>query len=97
MGFLDGLQQRAAEQRRAYLAQIDASLPPGAPRVFVDQIPVQGPEEAAIAWYIGVVGLQPEDVYGMLPVQSNDITVAVQRIYRDRPEYAAGRARLAGH
>jgi hypothetical protein len=73
-----------------------SALPPEAPRAIVDQLPLQGrPEEVMIAWYIGALGLAPGDVYGILPVQSNDITVALKIVYLDRPEYAAARARLA--
>jgi hypothetical protein len=36
------------------------------------------------------------DVYGILPTQSNDITVALTFGYLDRPEYAAARQRMAG-
>ena len=49
-----------------------------------------------IAWYVGVIGLRPEDVYGILPIQSNDINIGVKLVYLDKPEYAAARARLAG-
>jgi hypothetical protein len=97
MGWLDDLQSRSQQQLAGLMQQVYDSLPPQAPRAFVDQVPLQGrPEEVMIAWYIGVVGLRPEDVYGILPLQSNDITVAIKLVYLDKPEYAAARARLAG-
>jgi len=97
MGWLEDLQARGQQQVAGMMAQVYDSLPPGAPRAFVDQVPLQGrPEEVMIAWYVGVIGLRPEDVYGILPVQSNDITIAIKVVYLDKPEYAAARARLAG-
>lgn len=96
MGWLEDLQARGQAQIAGMMQQVYDSLPPEAPRAFVDQVPLQGrPEEVMIAWYIGVVGLAPQDVYGIVPVQSNDITVALKVVYLDRPEYAAARARLA--
>ncbi len=78
------------------MQQVYDSLPPDAPRAFVDQVDLQGrPEEVMLAWYVGVVGLRPHDVYGILPIQSNDITIALKVVYLDRPEYAAARAQLS--
>ncbi len=45
--------------------------------------------------YIATVGLRPEDVYAVIPQQSNDVDVAYVFVYRDRPEYEAGRAAWA--
>ena len=97
MGWIDDLQAKGQQQLAGLMQQVYDSLPPGAPRAFVDLVPLKGrPEEVMIAWYIGVVGLRPEDVYGILPIQSSDITVALKIVYLDKPEYAAARARLAG-
>lgn len=63
MGLFDGLRQQASAQRQQWLQQLYATLPPGAPQVYVDDIPVRGPAEVAIAWYVGTVGLRSEDVY----------------------------------
>ena len=97
MGWLEDLQARGQQQLAGMMAQVYDSLPPGAPRAFVDHVQLQGrPAEVMIAWYVGVIGLRPEDVYGILPTQSNDITIAIKIVYLDKPEYAAARARLAG-
>ncbi len=45
--------------------------------------------------YIATLRLRPEDVYAVIPQQSNDIDIAYSFIYRDRPEYEPGRAAWA--
>jgi len=42
--------------------------------------------------FFGVVGLAPEDCYGVSPVQSNDITIGWDVYFRSRPEHEAGLA-----
>ena len=83
----------ATEQAANGLAAAEAELPPDAPRIRIDRIPVvggQGP--ALLARYIGLVGLQPEDVYSVIPELSPQIiTIGYDIVYRDRPEYATGR------
>ena len=105
MGLFDKLQAAAegmaAQQAQASAEALDASLPLGAPRPRTDRVRITARHRSAtIAAYIGIVGLQPEDVYGIVPQQNNDITVAYDIVYRDRPEYEAGRqawaARAAG-
>jgi hypothetical protein len=46
-----------------------------------------------MAAYIGHVGLRPEDVYGIYAPIRGRIQQSLTVIYRDRPEYAAGRER----
>ena len=94
MGWLDEMQARGRQRVAEAVAAVHAQLPPEAPRAVADEIPVRGPVEAVIAWYIGWVGLAPADVYGIVPSVSNDSIVAVTIVYLDRPEYAAARARL---
>jgi hypothetical protein len=43
--------------------------------------------------YVRAVGLQPEDCYGFLPIEHDDITPYLY-LYRDRPEYEQRRATL---
>src|SRR3954462_13708962 len=45
--------------------------------------------------YIRALGLRPEDSYGFLPLDIHDSS-SYLFLYRDRPEYAAGRAGLPG-
>jgi hypothetical protein len=40
------------------------------------------------------IGLRPEDCYGFLPIDHDDVTPYLY-LYRDRPEYEQARARLA--
>ena len=92
MGWLDDLQARGQQQLAGMMQQVYDSLPPDAPRAFVDQVPLQGrPAEVMIAWYVGVIGLRPEDVYGILPIQSNDITIGVKLVYLARRALSPGK------
>ena len=50
---------------------------------------------ATVPAYLATLGLVPEDVYAVIPQHSNDVAVAFSFVYRDRPEYEAGRARWA--
>src|SRR3954453_5340900 len=43
--------------------------------------------------YITALGLRPEDSYGFLPLDINDLS-SYLFLYRDRPEYAQARAGL---
>lgn len=51
---------------------------------------------AAVEAYVAIVGLRPEDCFGMWPAKLTEGGVSRTAIaYRDRPEYAAGRERFA--
>lgn len=96
MGFLGRIQsaaeQAAEHQRQAATEALDAQLSPDAPRPRTDTIRLSPRHHAAtVAAYIGIVGLRPEDVYGIIPRHSNDVTIGYEIVYRDRPEYEAGR------
>jgi len=99
VGLFDKVREAAealeAEQTATSSSAVDAGLPPDAPRVRIDRLPVvAGQGAATLARYIGLVGLQPEDVYSVIPEFSPQIiTIGYDVVYRDRPEYAAGRER----
>ena len=101
MGLFDKAREAAealaAQQTAGGLAAVDAELPPDAPRVRIDRIAVEaGRGPATLARYIGVVGLQPEDVYSVMPqLNQQTITLGYDVVYRDRPEYETGRQRWA--
>lgn len=46
------------------------------------------------AAYVVAIGLQPEDCYGFLPIDHDDVTPYLF-LYRDRPEYEQARSGLA--
>ena len=99
MGLFDKIQAAAndlaaqqAEQSQAATDALHATLPPDAPRARTDVIRVSPQyRSSTLAAYIAIVGLQPEDVYGIVPQHNNDVTVGFEVLYRDRPEYEAGR------
>lgn len=100
MGLFDKAREAAEAHNAAHLEQaakaVDAQLPPGAPRVRIDQLPVSsGMQSTTLELYIGTVGLQPEDVYGLIPRLNGSFTIGYEIVYRDRPEYEAGRNRWA--
>lgn len=47
----------------------------------------------ALVDYIRIVGLQPEDVFGMHGDQNGERS-SLRIVYRDRPEYREGRRRF---
>lgn len=49
--------------------------------------------DAAVKNYIRIVGLQPEDVFGMYGDQDGERS-SLRIVYRDRPEYREGRRRF---
>lgn len=101
MGLFDKAREAAealaAQQTASGMAAVDAELPPDAPRARIDRIAVEaGHGPATLARYIGLVGLQPEDVYSVMPqLNQQTITIGYDIVYRDRPEYETGRQRWA--
>lgn len=100
MGFLDNI-RGAAEQFQAQ--QMDrseqalaAALPPGAvaPRRIQVRIDPQF-GDATLQAFFAVVGIVPEDCYGITCIQSNDVTIAWEIYFRHRDDYPAGVARWA--
>ena len=94
-------EQLAAEDREAYE---DRWLAPGAERPYIELIDVvgrAGSRAGDFGWrpwpveaYLMVVGLHPEDCFGVWPTRSGETGVyEVAIAYRERPEYAAGRQR----
>lgn len=49
--------------------------------------------DAAVKNYIRIVGLQPEDVFGLYGDQDGERS-SLRIVYRDRPEYREGRRRF---
>lgn len=100
MGLFDKAREAAEAHNAAHLQQaaqaVETQLPPDAPRVHIDALPVAGGmQSSTLTLYIGIVGLQPEDVYGVIPRLNGSFTIGYEIVYRDRPEYAAGRERWA--
>ena len=100
MGLFDKVRETAEAHNAAHLEEaadvVATQLPPGAPRVQIDMLPVSsGMQSSTLQLYIGTVALQPEDVYGVIPRLNGSFTVGYQIVYRDRPEYEAGRERWA--
>lgn len=100
MGFMDRIQSAADDFNSRQMAgsseQVRAAFPDGRPIPRTDRIHLSKRFPAAtVEAYIATLGLPPEDVYAVVPVQSNDVNVAFSVIYRDRPEYESGRAEWA--
>ncbi|MBK8295172.1 MAG: hypothetical protein IPK93_10510 [Solirubrobacterales bacterium] len=100
MGFIDKIQGAAADyanqQAAGSSAELTAALPAGTPIARKDVIPISARfKHSTVEAYLAIVGLSPEDVYAVIPEQSNDVNVAFTFVYRDRPEYEEGRARWA--
>ena len=100
MGFWDNIrdaaEQFSGDQRAASDQAVAAALPPGTVlprRVNVRLSPRFG--DGTLVAFFGVVGLAPEDCYGVSPVQSNDITIGWDVYFRSRPEHEAGLASWA--
>jgi len=96
MGLFDKIQDAAAQIAAQQSADSDALLAaafPGAvvPRRDVVRISPRF-KHATLQAYLVTLGMLPEDCYAVLPQHNNDITVAYEVIYRDRPDYEAGRA-----
>ncbi|HEX8123888.1 MAG TPA: hypothetical protein VF549_21745 [Solirubrobacteraceae bacterium] len=98
---------RAMEElERDDLAEFEARWrPPGSELPYVEVLKTAGknvPHGRDIGWrptvveaYLVIVGVRPEDCFGMWPSHLTDGGVGKMAIvYRDRPEYAAGRERF---
>ncbi|MEV3904895.1 hypothetical protein AB0K11_21440 [Mycobacterium sp. NPDC050551] len=69
---------------------------PGAVKPYVEVVPPKAWKadlDRFVADYIGIVGLQPEDVFAVYPEPNRETPGTLTIIYRDRPEYADGRRR----
>lgn len=102
MGLFDKAREAAEAHNAAHLAEaaraVETQLPADAPRVRIDELPVaSGMQSSTLQLYIGTVGLQPEDVYGLIPRLNGSFTIGYKIVYRDRPEYESGRQRWAAH
>ncbi len=100
MGFLDNIrdaaEQFSADQQSASDQTVAASLPPGTvlPRRLHVRLSPRF-RDGTLEAFFAVVGLAPEDCYGVSPVQSNDITIGWDVYFRSRPEHEAGLASWA--
>ncbi len=98
MGLMDSLrsagQQLQAQQQAASGQALAAVLPPGTVpprRVQVALAPRFA--DATLQAFLAVVGIAPEDCYGITCLQSNDVTIAWEVYFRQRAEHDAGLAR----
>lgn len=101
MGVFDSVkkasQNLAAKQSAEDNARV-ATMFPGVELPRVDYIPKSREYGTATPTaYIATVGLLPEDVFGILPVNSESAAQGFEFVYRDRPEYARGRAAWHRH
>lgn len=88
-------------------AEFESLLPEGFEAPYIDVVDTPGkidPQDSTLAgWkptaveaYLSLVGLRPDDCFGIWPVRLGE--GALHRVaiaYRDRPEYAEGRERFA--
>lgn len=99
MGFLDRFEVKVgagAQEQSEQAAQSLSAAFPGQEIARTDVVRVSPRfRGATVAAYLATLGLPPEDVYAVIPQHSNDIAVAFNFVYRDRPDYEAGRARWA--
>jgi hypothetical protein len=100
MGLLDNLrnvgEQFAAQQQAGAEATLAAQLPAGTVlprRAYVRLEPRF--TDATLQAFLAIVGLAPEDCYGITCTQSNDVTIGWEIYFRHRAEYDAGLARWA--
>ena len=104
MGFLGGKKEGPTEEER--LALLDRHATRGAERPFVEELPESpaGQSTDLVEEYVAIVGLRPEDVFGIYPVTlgrrgragdlaGEDTVLTLSIAYRDRPEYESGRRR----
>jgi len=100
VGFIDKIQGAAADyanqQAAGSAADLATALPAGTPVARKDVVSISARfRNSTVEAYLAIVGLAPEDVYAVIPEQSNDVNIAFIFVYRDRPEYEEGRARWA--
>ncbi|GAC80481.1 hypothetical protein SAMN04488550_3955 [Gordonia malaquae] len=100
MGVFDSVkkasQNLAVKQSAEDNARV-ATMFPGVELPRVDYIPKSREYGTATPTaYIATVGLLPEE-FGILPVNSESAAQGFEFVYRDRPEYARGRAAWHRH
>jgi hypothetical protein len=100
MGIFDEIKDAAVQYHARQLAEsaalLAASFPPGTPLPRTDLVYVSPRfRQATVPAYLTTLGLLPEDVYAVIPRHGNDIPVSYEFVYRDRPEYEAGRQNWA--
>jgi hypothetical protein len=83
--------------------KLESQFAEGAERVHVELIKttkVPGDKlPALVTTYIGVLGLRPEETYGVWPTDINSETGVIRRLaiaHREQPEHAAARERFEG-
>jgi hypothetical protein len=82
-------EQARGEQYADYFA-------PAAIRPYIEVVPPKvwkNDLDAFVRTYIGIVGLQPEDTFGIYTEPSGESIGALSIVYRDRPEYQHRRTR----
>jgi hypothetical protein len=82
-------EQARGEQYADYFA-------PAAIRPYIEVVPPKvwkNDLDAFVRTYIAIVGLQPEDTFGIYTEPSGESIGALRIVYRDRPEYQHRRTR----
>jgi hypothetical protein len=72
----------------------EGDFAPHAVQPYVEVVPAKvwrADLNAFVANYIGIVGLQPEDTFAIIPEPNRETPGTLTIMYRDRPEYADGR------
>jgi hypothetical protein len=78
----------------------------GAPEIYLEELPMATADQGSdlVAEYVSIVGLKPEDVFGIYPIvvgrpgrvgqlKGEDTDMALCIAYRDSPEYERARPR----
>jgi len=84
------------EKHEARAEEFDAHFAPNAVRPYIEVVPYKVWKkdlDAFLKIYIGIVGLQPEDVFAIYTEPRDESIGPLSIIYRDRPEYGDGRRR----
>ncbi|HTI75661.1 MAG TPA: hypothetical protein VL634_11745 [Mycobacterium sp.] len=84
------------EKHDAQARKFDDQFAPAAIVPYIEVVPAKLYKKdlnAFVKTYIGIVGLQPEDTFGIFTEPWGESAGPLSIVYRDRPEYADGRRR----
>lgn len=90
---LDMIEREKRDSRTAAFSQYFA---PGAVHPYIEEVPYKvwrKDREAFVKTYIAILGLQPEDTFGIYISDEESAGCKLRFVYRDRPEYQQGRLR----
>jgi hypothetical protein len=85
-----------AEKQQTRVERYSDYFAPAAIRPYIEVVPPKVWKEdldAFVRTYIGIVGLQPEDTFGIYTEPAGESIGALSIVYRDRPEYEHRRRR----